>query len=173
MDSNKITQLLVIFLAIFIYYEGEKGDHLKKTEMTVYYHAYTTGSNATVITIPRGPVDAMEFGTVFCTDDLITEGTEEDSTLIARARGIYVVSSQDGSHAHMLISIVFVNGKYKGSTLEIQGSYEHFKAGTETAIVGGTGIFRLARGHATFETPYADITRGYAFTISNMTILHY
>ncbi|KAL1562383.1 pterocarpan synthase 1-like [Salvia divinorum] len=107
------------------------------------------------------------------TYDPITEGIEEDSTLIARSRGMYVISALDGSHAHMLVSIVFINGKYKGSTLETQGSYEQFERRTETAVVGGTGVFRLARGYATYETLHTDSVRGYLVTESNVTILHY
>ncbi|XP_047951613.1 dirigent protein 23-like [Salvia hispanica] len=178
MASNKIKlSLLITFLAILTYCEAEIDGDLKKTEMTVYYHAYTAGPNTTVIDIPEATTgevqDGTKFGAMFCTDDRITEGIEEDSPLIARARGIYVVSALDGSHAHMLVSIVFVNGTHKGSTLEVQGSYQHFEPVTETAIVGGTGKFRLARGYATFETPYIDMDRRYFLTISNMTILHY
>ncbi|KAL1534539.1 pterocarpan synthase 1-like [Salvia divinorum] len=111
---------------------------------------------------------------MFCTDDLITEGIEKDSAPIARGQGIYVVSSLDGSYALMLMSVVFINGKYKGSTIEIQGSYKQILVGVvEMPVVGGTGKFRLARGYATFEVVFYDYVTGYSLTRSNMTVLYY
>ncbi|XP_057790762.1 dirigent protein 22-like [Salvia miltiorrhiza] len=108
-----------------------------------------------------------------CTDDPITEEIEEGSAPIARGRGIFIASALDGSDAHTLLSVVFINGKYKGSTLELQGSYALFERVAEVAVVGGTGKFRLARGYATFEILYNDSLRGYLLARSNMTVLHY
>lgn len=73
----------------------------------------------------------------------------------------------------MIMSIIFINGEYKGSTLEVQGPYEQSEQVTEVAVVGGTGKFRLARGYVTFETLYYDPVRVYSATQTNITVLHY
>ncbi|XP_057796667.1 dirigent protein 22-like [Salvia miltiorrhiza] len=175
MASNIFILPLLLFLSIFTCSTAKLG-HQKETEMTVYYHEYSGSRNATLIEIPSpstGPLNTTKFGLMMCTDDPITEKIEEGSVPIARGRGIYVISALDGSHAHMLVSVVFINGKYKGSTLEIQGSYALRERATEVAVVGGTGKFRLARGYATFEVLHTDSLRGYLLARSNMTVLHY
>lgn len=176
MASNKVTLSLLVFLAIFTYVKAGLG-HLNETRMTLYFHDYSGDENTTVIEIPagpsRGPLDFMKFGAMFCTDDPITEHVEEGSAPVARGRGMYVTSALDGSHTHVLLSVVFIEGGYKGSTLEIQGSSAQMERVREVAVVGGTKNFRLARGYATFETINYDHARGYALIQSNITVLHY
>ena len=175
MASIKIAFSLLLFLSNFIYSRAKLG-HLKKTEMILYYQNYSGDQNTTTVEIPvpsTGPLDFTKFGAAFCTDDPITEGIEEGSTPIARSRGIYIISSLDGSQAQMIMSIIFINGEYKGSSLEVQGPYEQSKQVTEVAVVGGTRKFRLARGYVTFKTLYYDPVRVYSATQTNITVLHY
>ncbi|XP_022843418.1 dirigent protein 1-like [Olea europaea var. sylvestris] len=118
--------------------------------MTLYFQDYSGGPNATVVQItgqPDGLLSFTKFGAIFCTDDPITEEFDPSSAEIARAQGLYVTSALDGTNTHVLISIVFTNEEYKGSTLEIQGSSAQFERVREVAVVGGTGKFRLARGY--------------------------
>ncbi|KAL1567623.1 dirigent protein 22-like [Salvia divinorum] len=176
MASIKITLSLLLFLAIFTYATAKLGHH-KEIEMTIYYHDYAGGPNATTIEIPSsstGQLNFTKFGAMFCSDDPIYKGIEKDSVPIARGRGIYIISALDGTQAQMLMSVVFINGKYKGSTIEIQGSYgQSLVQISEAAIVGGTGKFRLARGYATFKVVSYDAVTGFSITQSNMTVLHY
>ncbi|XP_022883471.1 dirigent protein 22-like [Olea europaea var. sylvestris] len=76
-------------------------------------------------------------------------------------------------NTRVLISIVFTNEEYKGSTFEIQGSSAQFERVKEVARVGGTGIFRLASSYSTFEMIHYDATTYYAVIQCNVTILHY
>ncbi|KAK4420541.1 Dirigent protein 23 [Sesamum alatum] len=148
----------------------------KETKMTLYFQDYSGGPNATVVEItgqPDGLLRFTKFGAMFCTDDPITEGFDESSPQIARAQGLYVTSALDGSNTHVLISIVFTNEEYKGSTLETQGTSAQFEQVREVAVVGGTGKFRLARGYVTFETIHYDHTLHYAVIQCNVTVLHY
>ncbi|KAL1534538.1 dirigent protein 22-like [Salvia divinorum] len=176
MAPMKITLFLLLFLATFTYAKTKLGHH-KEIEMTIYYHDYAGGPNATTIEIPRpstGHLNYTRFGAMLCADDPITEGIEKDSVPIARGQVIYIISALDGSYAQILMSVVFINGKYKGSTIEIQGSYDQSLVTVpEAAVVGGTGKFRLAFGYATFEIVSYDSVTGYSLTRSNMTILHY
>ncbi|KAG8364595.1 hypothetical protein BUALT_Bualt18G0013600 [Buddleja alternifolia] len=167
--------LVLLYLTIFAYSEAQQGQ-IKETKMTVYFQDFSGGPKATVIEItgqPDGLLSFTKFGAMFCTDDPVTEGFDENSAQIARAQGLYVTSALDGSNTHVLISIVFTNDEYKGSTLEIQGSSAQFERVREVAVVSGTGKFRFARGYATFETIYYDHTLHYAVIQCNVTVLHY
>ncbi|KAL0311230.1 UNVERIFIED_CONTAM: Dirigent protein 23 [Sesamum angustifolium] len=162
-------------MALITNSRADLGQH-KETEMTLYFQDYSGGPNATVIEItghPDGVLSFTKFGAIFCTDDPVTEGFSESSAQIARAQGLYVTSALDGSNTHVLISIVFTNEEYKGSTLEVQGSSAQFERVREVAVVGGTGKFRLARGYATFETIHYDHALSYAVIRCNVTVLHY
>ncbi|KAG8364594.1 hypothetical protein BUALT_Bualt18G0013500 [Buddleja alternifolia] len=144
--------------------------------MTLHFHDYSGGPNATVIQInaPPGELpDFTKFGAIFVTDDPITKELDASSPQIARGQGLYVTSSLDGSYTHILMSIVFTDEEYGGSTLEIQSTNLQLQRVIEVGIVGGTGKFRLARGYATFETIYFDETLHYAILQCNVTVLHY
>lgn len=166
---------LLLLVAFFTYSNADLGQ-LQETKLTLYFQDYSGGPNATVVEI-TGPSNGLlsftKFGAIFVTDDPITEGFEATSAQVARAQGIYVTSALDGSNTHVLISIVFINDEYKGSTLEVQGTSAQFERVREVAVVGGTGIFRFARGYATFETLHYDHATHYALIQCNVTVLHY
>lgn len=175
--KSSVSSFLIIILVItFSEAKLEFGQPIQ-TEMSLYFQDWSGGGpNATVIEIigqPNGPLNFTKFGAIFCTDDPVTEEPSESSAQIARAQGIYVTSDLHGHNTNVLISIVFTNNKYKGSTLEIQGSSAQFKHIREVAIVGGTGKFRFARGYATFETIYYDSALHYAIIRCNVSVLHY
>ncbi|XP_047965022.1 dirigent protein 22-like [Salvia hispanica] len=172
--ANKITLASILFLTIFTY-SNAKLRHLKETKLTVYYQNYSSRPNATVIEIP-GPANGTEnyfkFGAMFSVDDPITEEFDEGSAIIARGRGLFVTSALDGSSSHVMLSVVFIDGEHKGSSIEIYGNEQRSMV-REVAVVGGTGKFRLARGYVTFENLYFDPVRGHTILQSNMTVLHY
>lgn len=169
MASNKL--YFFVFIGMLSFLEA------KESSMTLYFQDYSGGANATVIQV-TGQADGLlsfgRFGTMFCTDDPITEDFDASSAQIGRAQGLYVTSALDGSNTHVLISIVFTSDEYKGSTLEVQGSSAQFERVREVSVVGGTGKFRLARGYATFQTLYYDHERHHAVIQCNLTLhLHY
>lgn len=144
--------------------------------MTLYFQDWSAGPNATVIPITGLPGrlwSFFSFGTIFCTDDPITEGLDKASPEIARAQGIYVTSALDGSNTHVLISIVFTDSTFNGSTLEVQGASRQIDNVREVSVVAGTGKFRYARGYATFETVYLDMSLAYSVIQCNVTVKHY
>ncbi|KAL1551213.1 dirigent protein 22-like [Salvia divinorum] len=52
----------------------------------------------------------------------------------------------------MNINLVFMTGPYNGSTLCIAGSNPIERADRELPVVGGTGLFRMARGFSVSNT---------------------
>lgn len=169
---------LILLLAMFLCSETKlELGLLQETSMTIYIQDYSYGPNATLIPITgvgaNGEWAFHKFGTIFCTDDPITEALDVSSAPIGRAQGMYVTSALDGSNTHVLISIVFTNEEYKGSTLEIQGASPQFERVREVSVVSGTGKFRFARGYATFETVHLDMATAYSVIECNITMLHY
>ncbi|AES88156.2 putative plant disease resistance response protein [Medicago truncatula] len=99
------------------------------------------------------------FGTIFVVDDPIMLNPNPGSTQIGRAQGMITVTSLDGSNVSIVLSLVFNNGQYSGSTLEIQGASRQRENSRELSVVSGTGRFRYARGFVVFETvSYDDST---------------
>ncbi|XP_002270663.2 dirigent protein 2-like [Vitis vinifera] len=126
--------------------------------------------NGAVLSVPGKIWSFTSFGTVFVTDDPITEAPDPNSAPVGRGRGMYITSALDGSTTHVLISIVFTNGQFSGSTLEIQGSSPPFQKYREVSVVSGTGPLRFARGYAIFETGFVDTPIGYSVIKCNVTI---
>ncbi|KAI5390128.1 hypothetical protein KIW84_075452, partial [Lathyrus oleraceus] len=98
------------------------------------------------------------FGTIFVVDDPVTLSPSPFSTLIGKAQGTITVTSQDGANVYIVLSIVFNDVQYAGSTLEIQGTSRQRDNLRELGVVSGTGRFRFARGFAVFETISYDPT---------------
>ena len=122
------------------------------------------GPNATamiVTCIPGKIWSFTSFGTFFVTDDSITEAPDPNSAIVGRGRGMYITSMLDGSTTHVLISIMFTNGQFSGSTLGIQCSNPHFQKYREVFVVR-TERLRFERGYAIFETVFVDTPIGYS-----------
>lgn len=151
-------------------------ENLKQTNFVFYMHDLATSrSNLTVNAVAGVPHKRwwiLEFGTVFVSDDKLTEEYVWDSTEVGRAQGLYVNSQVDGKSLHLLLSLVFTNKEFNGSTLEIQGADKFIKY-REVSVVSGTGKFRLARGFATLENVNLDIPLLYAIVRWNVTVFHY
>ena len=144
--------------------------------MVFYVHDNEGGANVTAIPvagIPGTKWSVIKFGTLFVFDNLVTEEYDQNSTQVGRVQGIYVNSALDGSSLHMLLSIVFTNKGWNGSTLEIQGANRFLQKYREFSIVSGTGKFRLAKGYVIGETVFSDLDTFNAILRWNLTIYHY
>ncbi|KAL5573364.1 hypothetical protein UlMin_022961 [Ulmus minor] len=162
---------LTLSLALFL----AQARDLKETQMSLYFQDISAGPNATVLPI-AGIAGKQwtftQFGTVYVTDDPITETPDPNSKPIGRCQGTYVTAGLDGLNSHVSVSIVFTNKGYNGSTLEIQGISKQFEAIREVSVVSGTGKFRFARGYVTFETYFVDLPKAYSIIRCNVTVLH-
>ncbi|KAL4555556.1 hypothetical protein LXL04_038178 [Taraxacum kok-saghyz] len=172
---TKLSFVIILLISFLTFLKGDELGELKRSSMTLYFQDYFGGPNATMkpVTFSADAWSFKQFGTIFCTDDPITVTMDQGSAEIGRAQGIYVTSALDGSNSHVLISLVFTNKEFGGSTLEVQGASKQFERVREVAVVGGTGKFRLARGYATFETVHLDLSLSYSIIEGNFTVWHY
>ncbi len=84
------------------------------------------------------------------------------SRLVGRAQGMYVVAAgKDALSLMMAMNFVFAgDGPYNGSSLAILGANPAERAVREMPVVGGTGVFRFARGYCQATTWWFNATTG-------------
>jgi len=90
---------------------------------------------------------------VIVIEDPLTEGPDESSALVGKGEGYYMPSPQDHSTLLLTFTAKFEEGsEYAGSTIEFSGEDNTALPQREIAVVGGSGKFQDAKGHAVIET---------------------
>ncbi|XP_066379634.1 dirigent protein 22-like [Miscanthus floridulus] len=156
------------------------GDNDKETHIKLYWHDVASGASPTVVEVARAAVTNTSksfFGAVMVIDDPLTEGPDLNSSssssssgLLGRAQGTYISAGKDELSLLMNMNFVFQAGKYNGSSVAIMGRNAVFDAVREMAVVGGTGVFRMARGYAQARTHTFDLKTGDATVEYNLFI---
>ncbi|OMO63167.1 Plant disease resistance response protein [Corchorus olitorius] len=148
----------------------------KVTKLHFFFHERFAGNNLTAVRVGRATVTdtlATQFGLVSIMDDPLTEGSEPTSKEIGRAQGLYSFSGQDEVGILMVMNFVFTSGEFNGSSLTILGRVSGAPHG-EMPIIGGSGVFRLARGVALADMREFDIIKtGHAIVEYNLEVIHY
>ncbi|KAL0909828.1 hypothetical protein M5K25_020728 [Dendrobium thyrsiflorum] len=93
-------------------------------------------------------------------DDPLTEGPDMNSQIVGRAQGMYAATAQDEVGLLMAMNLAFTAGKFNGSVLSVLGRNQPLHPVREMPIVGGSGLFRFARGYALARTHWLNITNG-------------
>ncbi|CAN1278036.1 Dirigent protein 3 [Linum perenne] len=89
------------------------------------------------------------FGMLVMADEPLTLEPSINSTLVGRAQGMYGSASLMDAAFFMVFNFAFSHdGVYNGSTLTLVGPIFPRVIVNELSIVGGTGLFRFARGYA-------------------------
>nr|CAN61168.1 hypothetical protein VITISV_038109 [Vitis vinifera] len=127
----------------------------KLSHLHFYFHDIISGPKPTAVRVAEAAMtnkSATMFGAVLMMDDPLTVGPEPSSKLVGRAQGIYASASQEEMGLLMVLNFAFMEGKYNGSTLSVLGRNTIFSKVREMPIVGGSGLFRFARGYAQART---------------------
>ncbi|CAN1140752.1 Dirigent protein 19 [Linum perenne] len=111
---------------------------------------------------PSAKSASTGFGSVTMIDDPITMGPDLRSKLVGRAQGLYGVASQHEVALLMVMNFWFIEGKN-----------QVFNKVREMPIIGGSGLFRFARGYAHASTHNFNLTSGDACVEYNLYVLHY
>ncbi|CAI9106791.1 OLC1v1006010C1 [Oldenlandia corymbosa var. corymbosa] len=147
----------------------EKLSHFK-----FYWHDILTGQNPSAVTIVSPPrLMANGFGMMRMMDNPLTLGPELGSKLVGRAQGIYASASQEEIGLLMTMNLAFTEGKYNGSTITVMGRNPVLHTVREMPVIGGSGLFRFARGYAQARTQWFDMNSGDATVEYNVYVLHY
>ena len=149
----------------------------KQTHIKLYFHDVLSEPSPTAVRVARAAVtntSKTSFGLVTIIDDPLTEGPDlNSSTPLGRAQGTYIAAGKDEVALLMNMNFVFQAGAYNGSTVAIMGRNPVFDAVREMAVIGGTGVFRMARGYAQARTHTLDLKTGDATVEYNLYIKHY
>jgi hypothetical protein len=150
-------------------HKKEKLSHFK-----VYWHDILSGKNPTSISIIPPTINSTTgFGLTHIIDNPLTLGPQLSSKLVGRAQGFYSSASQVGLEFLMAMNFAFNEGKYNGSSITILGRNPVFNKVREMPVVGGSGLFRFARGYAQFSTHWIDLKTGDACVEYNVYVFHY
>ncbi|KAI3827061.1 hypothetical protein L1987_01123 [Smallanthus sonchifolius] len=142
---------------------------IKTTRLHFYFHDIVSGKQPTAIPIIR-PKNA--FGTTAMVDDPLTLDTKPRSKLVGRAQGLYALASKHDQALLMAMNFAFTYGKYNGSTLSVMGRNPVLDAVREMPVIGGSGVFRFARGYALANTVRYNPKTGNAVVQYNVTVMH-
>ncbi|CAN7083729.1 unnamed protein product [Brassica oleracea var. botrytis] len=128
----------------------------KLTHFKVYWHDMVSGPNPTFIIIqpPVKKYSTTYFGGISMIDNALTAKISRNSTLIGKAQGFYAGAALKELGLIMAMNFVFKTGKYNGSTITILGRNSAMSEVREMPIVGGSGLFRFARGYVEARTKW-------------------
>lgn len=184
MTSFLSHRLFILYLNIFttllasssaIFWENIFDTTMKRMAKTshlhFYYHDIPSGKNPTAVKIISG--NELSFGATYMIDDALTEGPDHSSKLVGRAQGMYSIASQHDISLLMIVNFVFTDGKYNGSSLSMIGSNHVSENVREMPIIGGSGLFRLAKGFALAHTIWFDQTNRNDTAEYNVTVKHF
>jgi hypothetical protein len=145
----------------------------KLTHVHFYYHEIRNNKNPSLVQIINAPKNVPNgFGTTFVMDDAMTEGPELSSNQIGRAQGLFGLSSLNDLGMFMLTNFVFKEGNFAGSSLSMLGRNPISEQNREMPIVGGTGVFRFARGFVIANSVNSISTPEHFVVEYNITVLH-
>ncbi|KAK7401314.1 hypothetical protein VNO78_12693 [Psophocarpus tetragonolobus] len=145
----------------------------KLTQLHFYFHDSIRGKNPTsmyIVEPPKGSIN--RFGSLIMMDDPLTEGPGPNSKLVGRSQGMYAVASQHEYGLSIMASFLFTEGIYNGSTLSIVGMNHALQNVREISVVGGSGVFRYARGSALLKTYFYNGISGAAIVECNVSAIH-
>ncbi|KAI3458403.1 hypothetical protein Pfo_015066 [Paulownia fortunei] len=133
-----------------------------RTKLHFYFQDVLGGDSPTVWKVAESGITSTSattfaaspssFGLIYMADNLLTDGPEPDSKIVGRAQGMIAFADLHDIAIYMVVNIVFTEGKYSGSTISILGRNLLSEEERELPIVGGTGVFRMARGIAVTST---------------------
>lgn len=146
----------------------------KLSHLHFYFHDIVSGRNTTAVRVAQAAMtntSSTSFGAVVMMDDPLTMEPEPSSKLVGRAQGIYASASLSELGFLMVMNFAFAEGKYNGSTLSVLGRNTPLSTVREMPIVGGSGLFRFARGYAQARTHTID--SNVAVVEYNVYVFHY
>ena len=147
----------------------------RTTTLHFYFHDTPGGKSPTAIRVAQPAPSSRSptgFGVLMMADDPLTVGPDPRSKLVGRAQGLYGSACQDEVGLLMALSYTFMDGPYNGSSISIMGRNSAMQPVREMPVVGGTGLFRMARGYALAHTHYIEYSTGNAIVRYNVTIVH-
>lgn len=155
-----------------------KALNMKKEKLShfrFYWHDILGGETPTSVRVVAPPniTSFTAFGLVNMIDNPLTLGPKLSSKLVGRAQGFYASASLEEIGFLMTMNFVFIEGRYNGSTISVLGRNPVLNKVREMPVIGGSGLFRFARGYAQAQTHTFDPKTGDAVVEYNVYVMHY
>ncbi|CAJ1971698.1 unnamed protein product [Sphenostylis stenocarpa] len=163
----------------FSEYISPKSLGLKKEKLLhlhFFFHDVARGANVTAESVAQAKTSnasPTRFGFLVIADDPLTIGRDIRSKVVGKAQGLYGFSDRSEISLFMLLNLVFTEGEFSGSSVSMLGRNPIFHKKRELPIVGGTGVFKLARGQAYLKKIILDDDTGVAIVEYNLYVFHY
>ncbi|GLJ54791.1 hypothetical protein SUGI_1176860 [Cryptomeria japonica] len=107
---------------------------------------------------PLGVASGIQLNNVVVIEDTLTEGPDlHSSAMLGKGKGYYYhlpshAEEEDPNTMLLAFTAKFEGSEYGGSSIEFSGKDNIALAQREVAVVGGSGVFHNAQGHALIET---------------------
>ncbi|XP_051133517.1 dirigent protein 1-like [Andrographis paniculata] len=128
-------------------------------KLTFYTHPTWIGTNETLYSVARASITDQvpsRFGVLEVCDVLVTYGPENESKKLGRIQGTATSVDLKETAFGVMLTVVFTQGEYKGSTINLMGRNPIMNKERELAVVGGSGAFPRAWGYAITSTYSTD-----------------
>ncbi|VVA97522.1 unnamed protein product [Arabis nemorensis] len=145
----------------------------KLTHLRFYWQDSLKGRHPSAVIIQQPVSNSSTFGSVTMMDDPLTLDVSRNSSVVGQAQGIYAGAAQREIGYLMVMNFAFKTGKYNGSTIAVLGRNTVLSKVREMPVVGGSGVFRFARGYVEARTKLFDFKAGDATVEYNCYVLHY
>ncbi|CAO2832894.1 unnamed protein product [Amaranthus hypochondriacus] len=146
----------------------------KLSHFVIYWHDVVSGPSPTSIMVVNPPNKSPNgFGNMNMIDNPLTLGPKLSSKLVGKAQGFYAFASQDQIGLLMAMNFAFMEGKYNGSSITILGRNIVSSKVREMPIIGGSGLFRFARGYVQARTHTWNLKKGDAIIQYHCYVMHY
>ncbi|KMZ76510.1 Dirigent protein 2 [Zostera marina] len=154
--------------------DAPKLPKLKQTQLQFYIKENFTGPDPTGVPIAQAAStnsSATQFGLTYVFDHPLTLDPETTVDVVGRAQGIFSLTSKEIVSTTVLITFIFNEERFNGSTLVVSGRVESGDGRKELPVIGGSGAFRFATGYCDIK-PY-DIGGGLELPFYNIYVRHY
>ncbi|KAG6630109.1 hypothetical protein CIPAW_14G132700 [Carya illinoinensis] len=168
--------IIVSFTTISVLGEEQGFGRPLDSHFRFYFHDIVGGHNATAVQVVPAPSNksATLFGQIMMIDNPLTLGPKSSSKTVGKAQGFYASAAQQEVAFLMVMNFAFIEGKYNGSTLSILGRNNGGSSRVrEMPVIGGSRLFRFARGYAEATTHSYDPKTGDAVIEYNVYVFHY
>ncbi|KAJ3669245.1 hypothetical protein LUZ60_011195 [Juncus effusus] len=153
--------LLSLFITTLLSLHSLSISSPETTHLHFYLHDTLSGPHpsAVRVTDPNSTL-SLSFGDIVVFDDPLTKQPNLNSTIIGRAQGYYAHISKEDFTLMMVMNLIFLEGKFNGSSLQVIGKNSILEKVREFPILGGSGLFRGSRGWVLDKTYSVDPNTG-------------
>lgn len=151
---------------------NQKAMKQKLSHFRLYWHDVLNSTKPSSIPVVK-PVTNTGFGQVNMIDNALTLGPELGSRVVGKAQGFYALASQEEVGLLMAMNFFFTTGKYNGSSITIMGRNSVMNDVREMPVIGGSGLFRLARGYVQARTHDFNLNTGDATVEYTIYVFHF